>query len=77
MEWPPQSPDLNPIENVWDQLERKLRAPTPLPSSLEELSQRLLVVWTNIRLDYLQNLRESMPDRMKAVINVIGGPINY
>ena len=41
------------------------------------LSQRLFVAWTNILLDYFQNLVESMPDRMKAVINVKGGPINY
>jgi transposase len=77
MEWPPQSPDLNPIENLWDQLERELRASTPLPSSLEDLGQRLLALWTNIRIECLQNLVESMPKRIKAVINVKGGPINY
>ena len=76
VEWPLQFPDLNPIENLWDQLERQLQASTPLPFSLEELSQRLLVVWTNIRLDYLQNFVESMSDKMKAVINVRGGPKN-
>ena len=76
-EWPPQSPDLNSIEHFWDQLQRQLRVPTPVPSSLEELSQHLLVVWTNIPLNYLQNLVESISYRMKAVKNVNGCPINY
>ena len=77
MEWHPQSPDLNPFENLWDQLERELRALTPLPSSLKDPSQRLLELWTNIRLNCLKNLVESMPNRMKVVINVKCGPINY
>ena len=77
MEWPPQSPDLNPIENLCDQLERELRALTPLPSSLKDILQRLLELWTNIILDCLQYLVESMPNRMKVVINVKYGPIDY
>ena len=77
MEWLPKSPALNPIENLWDQLEGQLRASTPLPSSVEELSQRLLEVWTDIRLDHLQNCVELMPNKIKSVINVKGSPINY
>ena len=72
MEWPPQSPDLNSIEILWDQLKGDLRALTPLP-----LSQRLLELWTNIRLDCLQSLVAFMPNKMKVVICVKGGPINY
>ena len=72
MEWPPHS-----IENLWDQLQRDLRALTPLPSSLKNLSQRLLELWTNIYLDCSKNLIKSMLNRMKVLINVKGGPINY
>ena len=41
-----------------------------------KLSQRLLVVWTKILLDYLQNLVELMSSQNEAVKNVEGGPIN-
>ena len=73
MEWL----NLNLIKTLWNQLERDLRALTPLPSSLKDLSQRLLELWTNIRLDCLKNLVESMPNRMKVAINVKDGLINY
>ena len=65
-----QSPDFNPIQNLWDQLERDLRAVTPLPSSSKDLSQRLLELWRNIRLGCLQDLVESIPDRIIVAVNV-------
>ena len=45
IEWPLQTLDLNPIEKFGDQLERDLRGLPPLPSSLKDLSQRLLGLW--------------------------------
>lgn len=77
MNWPPQSLDLNPIENLGDQLERELRASTPIPSLFEDLSQRLLVLCSNIHLDCLQKLVEFMPNRIKSIIIAKDGPINY
>ena len=37
LSWTPQSPDLNPIENVWDMLERRIRQQSPLPSNIQDL----------------------------------------
>ena len=46
--WPPQSPDLNPIEHVWDILEAKLECYKP--KNLRELEERIKEEWSKYRL---------------------------
>ncbi|GBM13985.1 hypothetical protein AVEN_152401-1 [Araneus ventricosus] len=45
--WPLESPDVNTVENLWDVLERALRNDTNLLSSIEDLSDKLMLLWTN------------------------------
>ena len=55
---PPQSPDLNPIEHVWDILEAKRYK----PKNLRELEERIKEEWSNISaIDIIHNLISSMP----------------
>ena len=50
MNWPAQFPDLNPIENLWDELERKLRDTSPLPKTLPDLGDKLQNYGQNLTL---------------------------
>ncbi|GFV10390.1 transposable element Tcb1 transposase [Trichonephila clavipes] len=51
MDWPAYSPDLNPIEHVWDMLGRRIAARQPPPTCLPELRRTLLDEWCNIPQD--------------------------
>ena len=72
--WPPQSPDLSPID-VWDILEAKLEYYKP--KNLGELEERIKDEWSKISAIDLQNLTSSMPSRVTAVIKAKGGHTNY
>jgi transposase len=75
--WPAQSPDLNPIEHLWDVLEKKLRSRKPLPKNKIELIDALNEEWLHIEPRITENLVLSMPRRVKAVIESHGNPTLY
>ena len=71
MTWPPQSPDLNPIEMVWGELDRRVKAKGP--TSAKHLWELLQDCWKTISGDYLLKLIKRMPRVCKAVIRAKGG----
>ncbi|GBL77635.1 Transposable element Tcb2 transposase [Araneus ventricosus] len=77
MDWPAYSPDLNPIEHVWDMLGRRIAARQPPPTCLLELRRALLDEWCNIPQDQIDNLILSMPRRCKACIASSGRHTPY
>ncbi|CAK1592244.1 unnamed protein product [Parnassius mnemosyne] len=66
MIWPPQSPDLNPIELLWEELDRNVR--NCGPSSREEMWNALCESWSNISQDTINKLNARMPRLVKKVI---------
>ncbi len=77
LKWPPQSPDLNPIEHLWDVVEREIRIMDVQPTNLQQLHVAIMSIWTKISKECFQNLVESMPRRIKAVLKAKGGPTRY
>jgi hypothetical protein len=75
-DWPPQSPDLNPIENVWKVLKTNVQE-LYKPWTVEIMKQTLQLAWALFSEQTLENVVESMPRRMKAVHNAKGKPTRW
>ncbi|GBN17669.1 hypothetical protein AVEN_275738-1 [Araneus ventricosus] len=77
MSSPPNSPDLNPMENISDVMERLLRAQTPPCPNISTLRDRCLDIWYNLSPVMYQKLVASMPRRVAAVLKAKGGATRY
>ncbi|KAI0993935.1 hypothetical protein K3495_g14248 [Podosphaera aphanis] len=83
LEWPPFSPDLNLIENVWDMMKNYIQY--KYPDMIErgrrtEEETRLIVreAWDRaVNEDEMRNLVDSMPQRIRAVYDAGGGHVKY
>uniref|UniRef100_A0A2A4J5V2 Tc1-like transposase DDE domain-containing protein n=1 Tax=Heliothis virescens TaxID=7102 RepID=A0A2A4J5V2_HELVI len=75
--WPAKSPDLNPIEHLWDQLKRSLKENYSQLNSQQELINALKLCWKRIPEQNVTHLIESVPDRLRECIQSRGGPTRY
>jgi transposase len=77
LDWPPQSPDLSPIEQLWTHTKKELCKYPTYPKGVWEVWMRIEEVWNRIQPEVCQNLIESMPRRLQAVIKAKGGHTKY
>jgi len=75
IDFPPYSPDLNPIENLWAVMQR--RVDTHSCETMEELQDAIAAEWAKIDKELLEKLVESMPQRCRAVIEADGWYTQY
>ena len=76
--WPPYSPDLTPIEHMWDELDRRVRKrrnpPTPPPATLAQLRNALIDEWNNIPMRTVNALVNSI---QRTAMAARGGHTRY
>ena len=74
--WPANSPDLNPIENVW-MVVKDLFKHHSRPNSKLEMIEKIQSVWDTISIEWLRTLISTMLYRMQAVIAAGGGSTRW
>ena len=75
LEWPSQCPDLNPIENLWAELKKRVRARRP--KNLIQLHQLCQEEWAKINPIYCGKLVEGYPKRFNQVKQFEGNATKY
>lgn len=77
LEWPSRSPDLNPIENLWGSLVRRVYAGGRQFDSINDLKEAITIAWEQIEISELRRLVDSMHPRVVQVLIRNGKSIHY
>lgn len=77
MDWPARSPDINPLEHVWDILQRRICDRPVQPLTKEELTRAHIEEWAQIPRHAIRKLIRSFNSRCRAVITARGGHTRY
>ena len=75
--WPPNSPDLSPIEMIWAIVKRKLQKLNYIPKNKEELKEAIRNIWKTIKLETVNSLIDSFQYRIQMCHDVGGQSISH
>ncbi len=75
LDWPANSPDLNPIDKLWFIVKRKMRVTRP--NNADDLKVTIKATWASITAEQCHRLIASLPCRIDALIHAKGGPTKY
>jgi transposase len=75
--WPAMSPNMNPIEHVWDFIGRKINQRNPKCQNIDELRAAILQEWQQFPQERLRRLVRSMTRRVTELHNKRGGYTRY
>lgn len=73
-DWPPKGPDMNPVENVWAELVRRIRHNA---TNRGQLWENVYAAFDELDFEYFHKLIASMPNRMQKVVDANGGWTKY
>jgi transposase len=73
LDWPSQSPDLNPMEHLWAELKKRVENRQKPPTTLIELWEAIEEEWNDIPRDFCSTLIDTMPARIQDVLKAKGG----
>jgi transposase len=75
--WPPTSPDLALIKNLWKQVKVIISRTRHCIRTKEEMGEAIIKAWPKIAPNWVEKLAMSLPKRMDLCIHTKGGPIRY
>lgn len=76
-DWPPKGPDMNPVENVWAELVRRVEKLKRGVQNRNQLWEDILLAFQELPDEYFDNLTRSMPNRVRTVALKHGGWTKY
>ena len=74
--WPPYSPDINPVENIWAFIKGQLFKKNNQLTTADETWEEIQRIWYFEVNSMIKNLYDSIPNRLKTVIELKGARIN-
>ncbi len=77
LDWPPQSPDMNPIENLWAIIKARRQKKIGTPKTKHDLIDQIFDIWDNIEDSIIQNLANSANKRVNEVLKLKGKVSKY
>jgi transposase len=77
LQWPPQSPDLNPIENLWAIIKDRRQKKIGMPTSKVELIHQVLQIWSDLEPGLAEKLAGSVVNRLKECLRRKGRQTKY
>jgi transposase len=75
--WPAQSPDMNPIENLWAIIKKRRHKKYGLPKTKAELITQIFDRWDNIEPELVEKLADSANKRVNKVLKLKGKVSKY
>jgi hypothetical protein len=75
LDFPPYSPDLNPIENLWAHMKRRVK--NHFIADVDQLQSVVHEEWSKTDIEWIHNTVDSMPDRCEQVVAARGLYIHY
>ena len=77
LQWPPQSPDLSPIKNLWKKIKNMIGKIRHKIKNIGMMERALAEVWPQIKPETLEKLTGTMDKRINACIKNMGGATKY